>query len=321
MFFALLTLLSALSVSAIAAYYSVIGLIAIFSAAPIPIAIMGGTLEAAKLVVASWVYKNWDVAPKLLKYYFVTAIIVLMFITSLGIFGFLSKAHSDQSLATGDAVAKLEIIDDKIRVAKETIDGNRKILKQLDESVDQIMARSTSEEGARRANALRVSQKSERNRIANENEAQQKVIAKLNEDRQPFASEVRKIESEVGPLKYIAAMIYEEQVTSTMLEQAVRWVIVLIVLVFDPLAVLLVIAGNFSLRQAREEREDLEPILPFVADVGEKPTKEELEEIEETEYEIKEKIDLTTMEPVPMNKEEIEKVTEVRHTQKYPLEK
>lgn len=321
MFFALLTLLSALSVSAIAAYYSVIGLIAIFSAAPIPIAIMGGTLEAAKLVVASWVYKNWDVAPKLLKYYFVTAIIVLMFITSLGIFGFLSKAHSDQSLATGDAVAKLEIIDDKIRVAKETIDGNRKILKQLDESVDQIMARSTSEEGARRANALRVSQKSERNRIANENEAQQKVIAKLNEDRQPFASEVRKIESEVGPLKYIAAMIYEEQVTSTMLEQAVRWVIVLIVLVFDPLAVLLVIAGNFSLRQAREEKENLEPILPFVADVGEKPTKEELEEIEETEYEIKEKIDLTTMEPVPMNKEEIEKVTEVRHTQKYPLEK
>lgn len=321
MFFALLTLLSALSVSAIAAYYSVIGLIAIFSAAPIPIAIMGGTLEAAKLVVASWVYKNWDVAPKLLKYYFVTAIIVLMFITSLGIFGFLSKAHSDQSLATGDAVAKLEIIDDKIRVAKETIDGNRKILKQLDESVDQIMARSTSEEGARRANALRVSQKSERNRIANENEAQQKVIAKLNEDRQPFASEVRKIESEVGPLKYIAAMIYEEQVTSTMLEQAVRWVIVLIVLVFDPLAVLLVIAGNFSLRKAREEREDLEPILPFVADVGEKPTKEELQEIEETEYEIKEKIDLTTMEPVPMNKEEIEKVTEVRHTQKYPLEK
>ncbi len=321
MLFAILTLLCALSVSATAAYYSVIGLIAIFSAAPIPIAVMGGTLEAAKLVVASWVYKNWNVAPKLLKYYFVSAIIVLMFITSLGIFGFLSKAHSDQSLATGDAIAKLEIIDDKIRVAKETIDANRKVLKQLDESVDQIMARSTSEEGARRANALRVSQKTERNRIANENEAQQKVIAKLNEDRQPFSSEVRKIESEVGPLKYIAAMIYGDQVTSTMLEQAVRWVIILIVLVFDPLAVLLVIAGNFSLKQAREEKENLEPILPFVADVGEKPTKEELQEIEETEYEVKEKIDLTTFDPVPMDKDEIAKVSEVRHTQKYPLEK
>jgi hypothetical protein len=319
MLFAILTLLCALSVSAIAAYYSVIGLIAIFSAAPIPIAVMGGTLEAAKLVVASWVYKNWDVAPKLLKYYFVSAIIVLMFITSLGIFGFLSKAHSDQSLATGDAISKLEIIDDKIRVAKETIDANRKVLKQLDESVDQIMARSTSEEGARRANALRVSQKAERNRIANENEAQQKIVAKLNEDRQPFATEVRKVESEVGPLKYIAAMIYNEQVTQTMLEQAVRWVIILIVLVFDPLAVLLVIAGNFSLKQARQAKEEeLEPILPFVADVGEKPTKEELEE---TEYEVKEKIDVTSFDPVPMNKDEIEKVSEVRRTQKYPLEK
>jgi hypothetical protein len=318
MLFAILTLLCALSVSAIAAYYSVIGLIAIFSAAPIPIAVMGGTLEAAKLVVASWVYKNWNVAPKLLKYYFVCAIIVLMFITSLGIFGFLSKAHSDQSLATGDAISKLEIIDDKIRVAKDTIDANRKVLKQLDESVDQIMARSTSEEGARRANALRVSQKAERNRIANENEAQQKIVAKLNEDRQPFATEVRKVESEVGPLKYIAAMIYNEQVTQTMLEQAVRWVIILIVLVFDPLAVLLVIAGNFSLKQAREEKENLEPILPFVADVGEKPTKEELEE---TEYEVKEKIDVTSFDPVPMNKDEIEKVSEVRRTQKYPLEK
>jgi hypothetical protein len=279
---------------------------------------MGGTLEAAKLVVASWVYKNWNVAPKLLKYYFVCAIIVLMFITSLGIFGFLSKAHSDQSLATGDAISKLEIIDDKIRVAKDTIDANRKVLKQLDESVDQIMARSTSEEGARRANALRVSQKAERNRIANENEAQQKIVAKLNEDRQPFATEVRKVESEVGPLKYIAAMIYNEQVTQTMLEQAVRWVIILIVLVFDPLAVLLVIAGNFSLKQAREEKENLEPILPFVADVGEKPTKKELEE---TEYEVKEKIDVTSFDPVPMNKDEIEKVSEVRRTQKYPLEK
>jgi len=320
MLFAILTLLCALSVSAIAAYYSVIGLIAIFSAAPIPIAVMGGTLEAAKLVVASWVYKNWNVAPKLLKYYFVCAIIVLMFITSLGIFGFLSKAHSDQSLATGDAIAKLEIIDDKIRVAKDTIDANRKTLKQLDESVDQIMARSISEEGARRANALRVSQKAERNRIANENEAQQKIIAKLNEDRQPFATEVRKVESEVGPLKYIAAMIYEDQVTQTMLESAVRWVIILIVLVFDPLAVLLVIAGNFSLKQARQAKEDeLDPILPFVADVGEKPTKEELEE--ETEYEIKEKIDLTTFDPIPMNKDEIEKVSEIRRTQNYPLEK
>ena len=154
MLFALMTLACALAVSGIAAYYSVIGLIAIFASAPIPIAIMGASLEASKLVVASWLYKNWKEAPKLLKYYFTSAIVILMIITSLGIFGFLSKAHLDQTASTGAVSAKLEIIDDKIRVAKETIDGNRKILKQLDESVDQIMARSTSEEGARRANAF-----------------------------------------------------------------------------------------------------------------------------------------------------------------------
>jgi hypothetical protein len=113
-------------------------------------------------------------------------------------------------------------------------------------------------------------------------------------------------------------MIYDEQITHTMLEQAVRWVIILIVLVFDPLAVLLVIAGNFSLRQARGEKENLEPILPFMTNVDETSTKKELEE---TEYEVREKIDVTSFGPVPMNKDEIEKVSEVRRTQKYPLEK
>ena len=102
MLFALITLLSAISLSAIAAYYSVIGLMAIFAASPIPIAIMGGALEFSKLIAASWAYKNWSVAPRFLKYYFTIAVIILMFITSLGIFGYLSKAHSDQSLVSGD---------------------------------------------------------------------------------------------------------------------------------------------------------------------------------------------------------------------------
>ena len=191
--------------------------------------------------------------------------------------------------------------------SSETIDENRKTLKQLDESVDQIMARSTSEEGARRANTLRLSQKAERNRISNENEAQQKIIAKLNEDRQPFATEVRKIESEVGPLKYIAALLYNTEVTQTMLEQAVRWVIILIVLVFDPLAVLLVIAGNYSLMEARREKQPKEePAIDFIPDA-------------ETEYEKmekkikKEKVKVTTVDPVPMNKEEVVNATSLYH--------
>jgi hypothetical protein len=298
MLFALLTLACALAVSAIAAYYSVIGLIAIFAAAPIPIAIMGASLEASKLVVASWLYKNWTVAPKLLKYYFTTAVAVLMIITSLGIFGFLSKAHLDQAATTGDTTAKLEIIDEKIRVAKENVAVERKNLKQLDDSVDQIMARSTTEEGARRASAVRVSQKSERNRIANEIEAQQKIIAKLNEDRQPLAIEVRKIEAEVGPLKYIAELIYGKDDAANHFDAAVRWVIILLIIVFDPLAVLLVIAANYSLSQERKPK----PVIK---------TKVETDNLRGEFKSKKKKVDLTSVDPIPMNKDEIVSATEL----------
>lgn len=288
MLFAILTLICALAISAIAAYYSVVGLVAIFASAPLSIAIMGGALEAGKLVVASWLYRNWKEAPRLLKYYFTFAVVVLMIITSLGIFGFLSKAHLDQTASTGESMAKLEIIDDKIRIAKETIDANRKTLKQLDESVDQIMARSTSEEGARRANALRVSQKAERGRIANEIEAQQKNLAKLYEDRQPLATEVRKIEAEVGPLKYVAELIYGKDAAESHFDSAVRYVIILLVFVFDPLAVLLLVAANYSLKQEREKRKST-----IAVDFRKK---------------YKRKIDATTFDPVPMNKDELDKM-------------
>lgn len=295
-----MTLACALAVSGIAAYYSVIGLIAIFASAPIPIAIMGASLEASKLVVASWLYKNWKEAPKLLKYYFTSAIVILMIITSLGIFGFLSKAHLDQTASTGAVSAKLEIIDDKIRVARETIDANRKTLKQLDESVDQIMARSTSEEGARRSNALRLSQKAERNRISNENEAQQKIIAQLNEDRQPLATEVRKVEAEVGPLKYIAELIYGKEDAQNHFDAAVRWVIILLIIVFDPLAVLLVIAANYSLQQERKPK----PVIK---------AKVESDNLRGEFKSKKKKVDLTSVDPIPMNKDEIVSATNLYH--------
>jgi len=295
-----MTLACALAVSGIAAYYSVIGLIAIFASAPIPIAIMGASLEASKLVVASWLYKNWKEAPKLLKYYFTSAIVILMIITSLGIFGFLSKAHLDQTASTGAVSAKLEIIDDKIRVARETIDANRKTLKQLDESVDQIMARSTSEEGARRSNALRLSQKAERNRISNENEAQQKIIAQLNEDRQPLATEVRKVEAEVGPLKYIAELIYGKEDAQNHFDAAVRWVIILLIIVFDPLAVLLVIAANYSLQQERKPK----PVIK---------AKVESDNLRGEFKSKKKKVDLKSVDPIPMNKDEIVSATNLYH--------
>ena len=241
------TLLTALLLSAVAAYFSIAGLIAIFSSAVIPIAVMGGTLELAKIVTASWLYRNWKTAPLLFRYYLTIATIILSLITSLGIFGYLSKAHLDQAIPSGDIVARLALVDEKIKVEKDNIDVNRKAIKQMDDSVDQVMGRSTDEKGADKAASLRKAQQKERGRLLNEIETYNKRVSTLNEERAPIASEIRKVEAEVGPIKYIAALIYDTSDTDT-LEKAVRWVIIALVMVFDPLAILLLIAANMSLR-------------------------------------------------------------------------
>ena len=253
---AFLLFFTAFVLSGIAAYYSVIGLIAIFSAAAIPVAVMGGSLEAAKLVVASWLYRYWKSIPFLMKAYFTSALVILMLITSMGIFGFLSKAHSDQSLVSGDVTAKIAVYDEKIKTAKENIDANRKALKQMDESVDQVMARSTSETGADKAVALRRSQQKERGRLIAEIETYQKTVSSLNEERAPIAAEVRKVEAEVGPIKYIAAMIYGDNPDENSLERSVRWLIILLIVVFDPLAVLMLIAANLTQIKQKEWQEE-----------------------------------------------------------------
>ena len=251
----------ALSLSALAAYYAVMGLIAIFAAAVVPIALMGSLLEASKLVVASWLYRNWKEIPKLMKSYFVVALVVLMMLTSMGIFGFLSKAHLDQAIPTGDVQSKLALLDEKIKTEKENINASRKELTQLDAQVDQTIARTTEASGTDRAIAIRRGQQKDRARILNEIGAAQAKIAKLNEERAPIASEVRKVEAEVGPIKYIAALIYgDESANDTnMLEKAVRIVTILIVIVFDPLAVLLLVAANWQKRREKEDVVDTPP--------------------------------------------------------------
>ena len=308
MLFALITLLSAISLSAIAAYYSVIGLMAIFAASPIPIAIMGGALEFSKLIAASWAYKNWKIAPRFLKYYFTVAVIILMFITSLGIFGYLSKAHNDQSLVSGDVSAKIAMIDEKIKVERDNIDVNRKTLKQMDEAVDQVMVRSTNEKGAEKAASLRKAQQTERSRILKEIETYNKRISTLNEERAPIATEIRKVEAEVGPIKYIAALIYGDSIDSSLLDKSVRFVIILLVLVFDPMAVLLVIAGNFSLRQIAKEKEEksggYEVDIPPAEVVSKRKRKQKTQMPEQSFGD--ENLNASLMEPIPMTKEELE---------------
>ena len=254
-----LLLVNAFLLSSIAAWYSIAGLVAIFSAAVIPIMVMGGILEVSKIVITSWVYRNWTTASKLLRYYFVGAIVVLMLLTSMGIFGFLSKAHSDQSLVSGDSQYKLSVLDEKLKTEKENIDANRKIISQLDSQVDQLLTRSTTDSGADRSAGLRRSQAKERKAAQEEILSSQAKIAKLNEERAPIAAENRKVEAEVGPIKYIAQLVYGQEATGQdTLEQAVRWVIILIVMVFDPLAVGMFIAYNQSVKRM-DHKEVIEP--------------------------------------------------------------
>lgn len=236
----------ALLLSSVAAYYSILGLTAIFAAAFWPIVVMGVSLEIAKVVATSWVYRNWNSSPLTIKWYLISAVVVLMLITSMGTFGYLSKAHSDQSLVSGEVMAKIAVYDEKIKTAKENIESARKQLKQMDEAVDQVMARSTTEQGADRANTIRRSQSRDRVVISREIETNQKLIAAINEESAPIRAEVRKVEAEVGPLKYIAELLFDSS-EENVLARAVRWVTILIVIVFDPLALALLLAANHGL--------------------------------------------------------------------------
>jgi hypothetical protein len=252
MIFGYFILFISVIISAIAAWYSVVGLTAIFAAAVVPVMIMGGALEAGKIVATVWLHNNWKRVGYAFKLYLIPAIIFLMLLTSMGIFGFLSKAHGDQSLVSGDAMARVAIYDEKIKISKDNIDANRKALKQLDEAVDQVMGRSSDEKGADKAVAVRRSQQKERVRLQSEIQAEQKTITTLGQEAAPLRAEFRKVEAEVGPIKYIAALIYGDDASQNMLEAAVRWVIILIVVVFDPLALTLILAANKQLEWARQ---------------------------------------------------------------------
>ena len=254
MFLSYFTLLTALSLSMVAAWYSILGLTAIFASAVIPIIIMGSILEVAKVTVTVWLHEYWHRCRLLMRIYLVPAVGMLMVITSMGIFGFLSKAHSDQNLISGDVLSKIAICDEKIKTQKENIEANRKALKQMDEGVDSVLGRSADEKGADKAVALRKAQQKERVRLQAEILQSQKSIAELNDARAPIAAEVRKVEAEVGPIKYIAAFIYGDNPDANVLERAVRWVIIILVVVFDPLAIMMVLAATESLKWERERR-------------------------------------------------------------------
>lgn len=300
MIFGYFTLFVALTISAIAEYYSIIGLTAIFSAAFWPVVIMGAALGVGKLTATVWLKLNWDRAPWAYKLYLVPSVSILMVLTSLGCFGFLSKAHSDQSLVSGDSIAKVAIYDEKIGTAKDNIATNRRALKQMDEAVDQVMGRSDDAQGADKAVAIRRGQGKERARLLAEIENEQRKVAQLSEERAPLAAEYRKVESEVGPIKYIAALVYGDNPDANILEKAVRLVIILIVAVLDPLALVLVLAGQQSLRWGKEEAS----VNAFVEQAA-------IETIKDIEQQEEKAIGMDVGEPPPAAEEDLQEETPV----------
>jgi uncharacterized coiled-coil protein SlyX len=368
MIFGLITFLSALTISAVAIYYSVAGLAAIFAAATIPIIIMGVSLEIGKLVTAVWLHRYWDKAVWWMRTYLSIAVLVLMFITSMGIFGFLSKAHIEQTSLSQEQVALIDTLNDKETRAQAKIDRWRVELDRLvkgedvrvdglvlreQEGLDKIYARIKQEKDGFRADATskieqqqtRIKQAQERrdaeikaaekkfegsiggtkayedavkkakdnelgvasraqaeilkvneqldkdlkvidskyakdiadyNKRINElrNQAnsktvdidkriaeleafiatEQKSIDGVREEKFGYEKQYRKLEAEVGPIKYIAEFIYGEQADQNLLEAAVRWVIIIIIFVFDPLAVLLLIASQYTFNWYREDK-------------------------------------------------------------------
>jgi hypothetical protein len=250
MFLTILTFLSAISISVIAAGYSIIGLATLFAGAVIPIIAMGSALEVGKLVAASWLYNNWNSdVPRLLKAYLFGAIIVLIFITSMGIFGFLSKAHLDQVKPTSSNNIKIELLDNQINQQQLIIDRSQKTLDQLDKALEVYIEKEFVTRGLKE----RKKQEVERNELNTSINNASDKIAELTNQKASLNLEQDKIEAEVGPIKYVAELIYGENAEDNF-DKSVRIVILILIFVFDPLAVLLLIAANISLRQWRMKK-------------------------------------------------------------------
>ena len=265
MFFGLLTLLVALAISTVAAYYSIVGLMAIFAGAKLAIAIMGIVLEIGKLVVASWTFQNWKTSPASIRSYFIVSVIVLMFITSLGIFGFLARAHIEQSSPTTLLEERIERIDLKIGQRNIQINRYQGRLDTLDQALQRYIELGAISKGLRKIGEM----DNETSLLKTKIEGLEGEIDGLADNKYELKNKLNLAMIEVGPIRYVASMIYDE-VSETQLEEAVRWIIILLIFVFDPLAVMLVIAANISLKDYRIERKMTTKTVTVMPDLSNK---------------------------------------------------
>jgi len=260
-----LTFLSAIMLSGIAAYYSVVGLAAIFTGAFWPIVFMGSVLELSKLVTASWLYRNWKTCPLLLKTYLTSAVLILMLITSMGIFGFLSKAHIDSTMDASSNMVEIKTLNQQESMTKERL--------------NYLLARAKDPSTAS-------------NRLDKQIQDTQKELAEINKKKLPLLKESNKLVAEVGPIKYVGDMIYGNDENA--IDKAVRLVIMLIMVVFDPLAVLLLISANISLKESNEQIPNVGPNIDT-----ETPEEKSVPEKEQDEDKVRiDKDNLTTIEKI-----------------------
>lgn len=292
-FFNYITLLVAIVISICAAYYSIVGLTAIFAAAFWPIVIMGSALELGKLTGAVWLHLNWKHAQWWIRMYMVPAVAVLMLITSMGIFGFLSRAHIEQTAGAVDVGTKIEQLALDVDIEQQKIDNNKKVISQLDAAVDSLLgaaatqgqekSRANSREArkaAEEATKLRKAQEEERARLQAEISQASDKIAVINKEKLTLEQQVKKIEAEVGPIKYVASLIYGDNPGVDTLEKAVRWMIIILVVVFDPLAVVLILAATSGLQYSSKRKEETVPLPEIVPPSVQEEPKKNLAEIQ-----------------------------------------
>lgn len=241
----ILLFLSGIAVSIIGAAYSIMGLAALFAGAYWAVVTMGITLEIAKLVTVSWLYRNWNLQllPNSIRMYLTSAVLMLMFITSVGIFGFLSKAHLDQATPNTGNRLLVKNVERQIDSEKKSIDGAQKIIDQLDKALDKVI-----DKDADKGLVERQKQQNERNRANNLIANSSKKITDLSNQKLKLDKDQLAIDKDIGPFKYVAELIYGDSMDGN-LDRAVRMVIICLILVFDPLAVLMLIAFNVSIRE------------------------------------------------------------------------
>jgi hypothetical protein len=252
MTFALLTLLASLGVAAVTEWFSVVGIMTIYAGAAYNSAlIMGLVLGGAKLVVISWLYRNWKYAGWTLRLPLIYFTVALMTASSIGVYGFLTKAHLEQGAATVDNSAKVERLDQQIAREKSVIADNEKVMGQLDTAINSYLGNDKTD----RALSVRKAQAPQRKQLKDEIAIAQKAIDGFSDDRLKLTSEVRAMQLEVGPIKYIADLFYGDDVNATTkVESAVRIFTLLIVSTLDPLAVILLIAANHTLLRIQNEK-------------------------------------------------------------------